>query len=200
MMRRAWISIAWGIVLVLTQAAAAEIYIWTDDQRVVNMTDLWTSVPEAMRSRVNVREGSLASISDHPSAVLPVPPTRVPQPPTSARKPLPLPPDVSEPPATSATPPVYVTWDVPVPHVFSPPSHPVIPHPKPSSPPFPYNVQLDPFDPHFVWVGKARVPREALTFPHTSFENQWKFEDRLRVLEQQRSSSPKPPERRWPRP
>lgn len=66
-----WIMLLLGIALAYPPALAAEMYLWTDDRAVVHLTDLWTNVPESMRSRVEVRESSRAPERDscQPSAI-----------------------------------------------------------------------------------------------------------------------------------
>lgn len=196
--RKHWTIIVLGIILGFAQAGAADIYSWTDDQGVVHMTDLWTNVPELMRSRITVREISTPSVPDARPPAPPVPSTIGSQTLTLKQKPLEMSPEVAGFPVTSAAPPVHVEPHVR--HPFDTHHHRSIQHSKKFFAPFPHNVQLDPFDPNFVWVGRSRVPKDVLAFPHTSFENQWKFEERVRVLERQRTSSQKPPEHRRPRP
>jgi hypothetical protein len=181
-----WVMVTLGIVLGLSWEVSAEIYSWTDEQGVVHMTDQWTNVPEPMRSRVSVRESSPQPSDSLPAsrqAERPLPPVE----PQTVRPPtLQPPPDLGEtpslaPPSSSAAP--YVQ-DTPV---LIPNDRPFVRHPRKLSPPFPYNVRLDPFDQNFVWVGPNRVPKDAFTYPHVSLDEQAKFHDRVRALEQRKS-------------
>jgi hypothetical protein len=179
-----WLMVALGVVLRLGSAVNAELYLWTDERGVVHMTDQWANVPESARSRVSVRESSAAPQAgplgtEH--ATRPVEPVIVEQPPSQ------MAPDLVQTPASpEPTPPLVV---YPRESFGLIPSHrPFIHHPKKPSPPFPYNVRLDPFDPNFVWVGSNRVPKDTFTYPRISLDKQAQFQNRLRVLEQRRSA------------
>jgi hypothetical protein len=186
-----WLLVALGMVLGLEVEANAEIYLWTDERGVVHMTDQWTNVPESARSGVSVRESSAAPSENAPAmeqAPSPVEPLTLMQPP------LQIAPDVAQAPPTVIPPPS----GVPYPRessVLIPNSRPFVHQPKKLSPPFPYNVRLDPFDPNFVWVGPNRVPKETFTYPRVSLDTQAQFRDRLRALEQRRSA----PQKTFPR-
>jgi hypothetical protein len=72
--------------------------------------------------------------------------------------------------------------------VLIPSYRPFVHHPKKLSPPFPYNVRLDPFDSNFVWVGANRVPKDTFTYPRISLDKQARFQNRIQVLEQRHSA------------
>lgn len=186
---RGWIMLLSGIALAYPPALAAEIYLWTDDHGVVNMTDLWTNIPESMHSRVEVRESSRPREPEPQLSGRSERRTVPAEPLTLKSPPLEMSPDVSEVPVTTAPPPVSVKRRARHSHVLVPPRHRFSHHPKKFFAPFPHNVQLDPFDADFVWVGQSRVPKEVLTFPRISLDNQLKFQERLRALARQRSSS-----------
>jgi hypothetical protein len=182
-----WLMVAWGIVLAPRAGIGAEIYLWTDEQGVVHMTDQWANVPEAMRAQVSVREGSVASSQGTPSAEPVTPPL---EPPPVEQPPLAMAPDLSETtpsdtPAPSLTPYAHDT-SVLIPH-----HRPLVHRHKKVSPPFPYNVRLDPFDKNFVWVGPNRVPKDTFTYPRVSLDKQAQFRNRVRALEQRRSAPQK---------
>jgi hypothetical protein len=56
-------GLALAIIMTGNRETSAEIYLWTDAQGVVHMTDQWANVPESMRSRTSVRESSVPSTS-----------------------------------------------------------------------------------------------------------------------------------------
>ena len=178
-----WLPVVLGIVLGLAVEANAEIYLWTDEWGVVHMTDQWANVPESARPGVSVRESSAppsAAASAGEQATSSVEPLTVRQPP------LQMAPDVAQTP--SAVPPLPSA--VPFPgesSVLVPKSRPFVHQPRRPSPPFPYNVRLDPFDPDFVWVGPNRVPKDTFTYPRVSLDTQAQFRNRVRALEQRRS-------------
>jgi len=191
-------AVALGIILGLAWEGTAEIYVWTDERGVVHMTDQWANVPESMRSRVAVRESSPAS-SD---AAAPSEPVGSVMPPAEPRPERPstlqMPPDLAEtPPPTVSLPPVAP--DSGGTSVLIPDHRPFVQRPKKPSPPFPYNVRLDPHDENFVWVGPSRVPKDSFTYPRVSLDQQAQFRNRIRQLEQRRSkplrASPTPPVR-----
>jgi hypothetical protein len=170
----------------------AEIYFWTDERGVVHMTDQWANVPESMRSRVSVRESAPVSGNDVPTPE-PAGSVMSPAEPRSEKpSPLQMSPDLAE------TPPPVVP-DSRGTSVLIPDHRPFVHRPKKPSPPFPYNVRLDPFDKDFVWVGPSRVPKETFTYPRVSLEQQAQFRNRIRQLEQRRSkptrATPTPPVR-----
>jgi hypothetical protein len=192
-LRVMWLTMALGLALGLGMKASAEIYLWIDEQGVVHMTDQWEQVPESMRARVSVREGSDATGDAIPSSQQPTHPV---EPPTVKQPPLQMAPDLSEtPPPTGSSP--SVTPDARDTSVLIPRHRPFVHQPKRLSPPFPYNVRLDPFDPNFVWVGPNRVPKDTFTYPHVSLEKQAQFRHRVRALEERRSS-PRDPFRSQP--
>jgi hypothetical protein len=183
-----WMMLALGIALGLSCEVSAEIYLWTDERGVVHMTDQWTNVPESMRSRVSVREGSPEPRETPPAAEQagrPLPPV---EPHTVRQPPQQMPPDLAE------TPPLAPPSSAVAPYasdtsVLIPTYRPFVHRPKKLSPPFPYNVRLDPFDPNFVRVGPNRVPKDTFTYPRVSLEQQARFRNRIRALEQRKSGS-----------
>jgi hypothetical protein len=181
---------ALGIVLGLSWEVKAEIYIWTDERGVVHMTDQWPNVPESMRSRVSVRESSPVS-SDDLAASEPTGRTMSPvEPRAETPSPLQMPADLTEtPPPTVSSP--SVAPDSRDTSVLIPDYRPFVHRPKKPSPPFPYNVRLDPYDKDFVWVGPNRVPKDTFTYPRVSLDQQAQFRDRIRRLEQSRSKPSK---------
>jgi hypothetical protein len=180
-----WLTVALGIVLGLDVEASAEIYLWTDEQGVVHMTNQWANVPESMRSRASVRESAGAPSNATPSTEQPVRPMTPAEPLTVQQQPLRLAPDLSETPPPEAASPAVTPYTRDT-SVLIPQYRPFV-HPKKPSAPFPYNVRLDPFDPNFVWVGPNRVPKDAFTYPRIPLDKQAQFRDRVRALEQQRS-------------
>jgi hypothetical protein len=183
-------AVVLGIILGVSWEGKAEIYFWTDEHGVVHMTDQWANVPESMRSRVSVRESApvssdTVSTSEQASSVMsPVEP--------HAEKPSPLQmsPDLAETPPPVVSPP-SVVLDSRGTSALLPDHRPFVHRPKKPSPPFPYNVKLDPFDKDFVWVGPSRVPKETFTYPRVSLEQQAQFRNRIRQLEQRRSKPPR---------
>ena len=188
------VTVALAMILGGGAKVSAELYLWTDEQGVVHMTNQWASVPESARPRVSVRE-SAPLPSEDTLAVQPSAPSVEPLPVT--QPPLPLPPDQAQiPPPAAPSPSV-----VPYPRessVLIPRSGPLVQHPKKVAP-FPYNVRLDPHDPNFVWVGRNRVPKDTFTYPRVSLDTQAQFRNRVRTLEQRRSAPyktyPTPPAR-----
>jgi hypothetical protein len=177
-----WLLVALGMVWGLAVAANAEIYLWTDERGVVHMTDQWTNVPESARPSVSVRESSTApsaGAAPREQATSPNEPFAIEEPP------LQMAPDVVQTPPTAAPLPSVP----PFPNessVLVPNSRPFVHQPKKPSPPFPYNVRLDPSDRNFVWVGPNRVPKDAFTYPRVSLDTQAQFRNRIRALEQRR--------------
>jgi len=182
-----WVVVALGMVLGVSVQASAEIYLWTDERGVVHMTNQWANVPESARAQVSVRESVPPSIEETPDVEPAVPPV---EPVTVRQPPLQIPPDLTQTPPTAApSPPV-----IPYPRessVLIPSSRPFVRHREKASPPFPYNVRLDPFDPNFVWVDRNRVPQDTFTYPRVSLDTQAQFRNRLRALEQRRSGPQK---------
>jgi hypothetical protein len=179
-----WLMVVWGMVLGSGSAVRAELYLWTDERGVVHMTDQWANVPASARPQVSVRESSAAPregtlATDH--ATRTVEPLTLKQPPSQRA------PDIAQTPSQPlSAPPVVLN-----PRESSGliPSHrPFVHHPRKLSPPFPYNVQLDPFDSNFVWVGANRVPKDSFTYPRISLDKQAQFRNRIRVLEQRHSA------------
>jgi hypothetical protein len=185
-----WLTVVLGMVLGLGAEAHAEIYLWTDERGVMHMTNQWANVPESARARVSVREStpppSEGTLAMEPAAP-PVEPRTVTQP--AVQMP-PEPPDLAQTPSMAAPLPSVAPYP-PESSVLIPHSRPFVRHPKKVSPPFPYNVRLDPFDPNFVWVGKNRVPKDTFTYPRVSLDTQAQFRNRLRTLEQRRSAPQK---------
>jgi Domain of unknown function (DUF4124) len=182
-----WLTVTLALALGVGVEASAEIYLWTDERGVVHMTDQWANVPESARARLSVRESSATPSDGTPptaEATSPVEPLTV--------EPLPMQmaPDLAETPPPAPPLPSVVPY-VHEPSVLIPRNRPFVHHPKKLSPPFPYNVRLDPFDPNFVWVGPSRVPKDTFTYPRISLDKQAQFRDRIRALEQRRSSPPK---------
>ena len=178
-----WLAVVLGMVWGLGVEARAAMYLWTDERGVVHMTNQWANVPESAHSRVSVRESS-AVPSEGTLATEQAP--RAGEPPTVKHPSLQTAPDLGQMP-----PP-----DVPAPSIgaypresFAPiPRHrPFVHVPRKLSPPFPYNVRLDPFDPDFVWVGPNRVPKDTFSYPRVSLDQQTRFSDRIRALEQRRA-------------
>jgi hypothetical protein len=191
------IAIALVTTLAFGPEAAAEIYIWTDAHGVVHMTDQWVNVPEAMRPRVSVRDSSATAVPPTPQASLPQ--SAAPQPQAFPQQARPVVPETTPPPASDglSSPPTTPeggnsSW-------FIPRQRPLIHAPKRKTPPFPYDVQLDPHDNKFVWVGPNRVPKELFTYPRVSLEQQSQFQQRLRTLEQRQPSHVYQPPRPAPR-
>jgi hypothetical protein len=180
-------SLVLTIILSWSWEASAEIYLWTNAQGVVHMTDRWANVPESMRSRVSVRESSVSSTSTPQPSSQTAAQTTTPEFFTSTQQPLQMSPDLSESVRPSVTPPSATPYPSPA-SALIPWYRPFIRHPKKFFPPFPFDVQLDPLDRHFVWVGPNRVPKDSLTYPHISLDQQMQFRDRIRALEEQRSS------------
>jgi hypothetical protein len=180
--RVVWVAVALGMVLGVGVQADAEIYLWTDERGIVHMTDQWASVPESARAQVSVREGTPPSGAGT-SAVAPT--TRPVEPVTIRQPPLQMSPDLAPAPSTGA-PSLSVVPSLHETSVFVPSSRPFVRRPKKVSPPFPYNVRLDPFDPNFVWVDRNRVPKDTFTYPRVSLDTQAQFRNRLRALEHRR--------------
>jgi Domain of unknown function (DUF4124) len=182
-----WLPVVLGVILGFGVEASAEIYLWTDERGVVHMTNQWSNVPEAARSGVSMRESSATPSEGAPAreqATSPVEPLPIKQPS------LQMPPDVAQVPPSVTPLPSIVPYPRESP-VLIPNSRPFVHQPKKLSPPFPYNVRLDPFDPDFVWVGPNRVPKDTFTYPRVSLDTQAQFRNRLRALEQRRSTPPK---------
>lgn len=186
-----WLTAALGMVLGLRAEASAEIYLWTDEQGVVHMTDQWSNVPESARSRASVRETAVVPSEGTP-AVGQATPTDEPL--TVKQPPLQIDPDLTQTPPTAAPSPSGAPYP-PESSILIPHYRPFVHHPKKPYPPFPYNVRLDPFDPDFVWVGPNRVPKVAFTYPHVSLDKQAQFRNRIRALEQRRSAPKTSPTR-----
>jgi hypothetical protein len=151
---------------------------------VVHMTDQWTNVPESARPEVSVRDSSAAQREGTPAVEQA---TRPAEPLTIRQPPLQMAPDLTQTPPAAAPPPSVIPYSREssglIPH-----DRPFVHRPKKLSPPFPYNVRLDPFDPDFVWVGRNRVPKDSFTYPRVSLDKQAQFRDRIRALEQRRSA------------
>jgi hypothetical protein len=186
-----WGRTCWGmaaVVFVLGGGvkASADIYLWTDEQGVVHMTNQWANVPESARAQVSVRESTPPPSEGTPAmgpATRPVEPVPVGQPPVQ------MPPDLAQTPSTTAPSPPGVTYAGDS-SVLIPSSRPFVHHRRKVSPPFPYNVRLDPSDRNFVWVGRNRVPKDVFTYPRISLDAQAQFRNRIRLLEQRRSVPP----------
>ena len=66
-----WGRVFWGAVAVAMVLgggvkASAEMYLWTDEQGVVHMTNQWANVPESARAQVSVRDDA-PPLSEHTS-------------------------------------------------------------------------------------------------------------------------------------
>jgi Domain of unknown function (DUF4124) len=186
-----WGRVFWGVVAVAMVLgggvkASAEMYLWTDERGVVHMTNQWANVPESARAQVSVRD-SAPSLSEGTPATEPA--ARSVEPVTVRQPPMQMPPDLAQMPPTVAPSPSVVLYPGDS-SVLIPNSRPFVHHPKKVSPPFPYNVRLDPVDPNFVWVGRNRVPKDSFTYPRVSFDAQAQFRNRIRSLEQRRSAPP----------
>ena len=189
-------AVALAIILGGGVKASAAMFFWTDDQGVVHMTNQWANVPESVRAQVAVRDSAplpSGSMQATEPAVRPVEPV------TIRQLPMQMSPDLAQTPppvAPSLSGPPYPT-DA---SVLIPNSRPFVHHPEKISPQFPYNVRLDPVDPNFVWVGRNRVPKDALTYPRVSLDAQAQFRNRIRSLEQRRSAPSRtfPPHPRHP--
>jgi len=184
-------ALALAIILSWSWEASAEIYLWTDPQGVVHMTDQWANVPESMRSHISIRHSSMSATSAPQLSSQTGPQTITRESLTSMQQPLPISPDLPESAQRSVTPPSVTLYPSPF-SAFTPWHQPFIHRPKKFFPPFPFDVQLDPFDRNFVWVGPNRVPKDSLAYPHISLDQQMQLRDRLRALEAQRSSAQKP--------
>jgi hypothetical protein len=183
---------SFGVVMAMAMVlgggvkASAEMYLWTDEQGVVHMTNQGATVPESARARVTVRNTTTPLNDGMPAtepAARPVEPVTVRQPPMQ------MSPDLAQTPPTGAS----SASGVPYPNDPSgllPNSRTFVHRPKKVSPPFPYNVRLDPDDPNFVWVGRNRVPKDTFTYPRVSLDAQAQFRNRIRSLEQRRSMPP----------
>jgi hypothetical protein len=184
-----WGRVFWGAVAVAMVLgggvkASAEMYLWTDEQGVVYMTNQWANVPESARARVSVRDSAPPPGEGAPAME---PTARPVEPVTVGRPPMQMPPDLAQTPPTLAPLPPGVIYPGDS-SVLIPNSQPFVHHPRKVSPPFPYNVRLDPVDPNFVWVGRNRVPKETFTYPRVSLDAQAQFRNRIRSLEQRRSA------------
>jgi hypothetical protein len=184
-----WGRVFWGAVAVAMVLgggvkASAEMYLWTDEQGVVYMTNQWANVPESARARVSVRDSAPPPGEGTPAME---PTARPVEPVTVGRPPMQMPPDLAQTPPTLAPLPPGVIYPGDS-SVLIPNSQPFVHHPRKVSPPFPYNVRLDPVDPNFVWVGRNRVPKETFTYPRVSLDAQAQFRNRIRSLEQRRSA------------
>jgi hypothetical protein len=180
------VAVAVAVVLGGGVKASAEMYLWTDERGVVHMTNQWANVPESARAQVSVRD-SAPSLSEGTPATEPA--AHSVEPVTVRQPPLQMPPDLAQTPPTVAPSPSVVLYPGDS-SVLIPNSRPFVHHPKKVSPPFPYNVRLDPVDPNFVWVGRNRVPKDSFTYPRVSLDAQAQFRNRIRSLEQRRSAPP----------
>jgi hypothetical protein len=185
-----WLTIALGMVLGWALDASPEMYLWTDEQGVVHITNQWAHVPEAARARVSVRQSAAVPREGTPARELTTPSAETP---IVNLPPLQMAPDLTQgpaalPPSPSLLPHADVSsWLIPR-------SRSLIHHRKKLSPPFPDNVRLDPFHSDFVWVGPNRVPKDIFTYPRMSLDTQARFRDRMRTLEKHRSA----PHKRFP--
>jgi hypothetical protein len=180
------VAVAMAIVLGGGVKADAEIYLWTDEQDVVHMTNHWSNVPESARARVLVRD-TTPPLNDDTPALEPMarPLESVPVRPL----PMQMPSDLALTSPSGALLPFDrpYTSDLPV---LLPNYRTFVHHPNKVSPPFPYNIRLDPVDPNFVWVGRNRVPKDTFTYPRVSLDAQAQLRNRIRSLEQRRSIPP----------
>jgi hypothetical protein len=181
-----WVAVVMVMVLGGGVKASAEMYLWTDERGVVHMTNLWANVPESARAQVSVRD-SAPSLSEGTLATEPA--ARSVEPVTVRQPPMQMPPDLAQTPPTVAPSPSVVLSPGDS-SVLIPNSRPFVHHSKKVSPPFPYNVRLDPVDPNFVWVGRNRVPKDTFTYPRVSLDAQAQFRNRIRSLKQRHSAPP----------
>lgn len=185
-MRRGTIGVALALVVLLGFGwdGSAEIYIWTDEQGVVHMTDQWDNVPPSMHARVTVRESTRRPEPVLPASLPPLVETKPTEPLSSRHSPLQMAPDLPK------DPPITIVLPAsPDSRILSPKHRPFIHRTRRPEPPFPHNVRLDPVDPNFVWVGRHRVPKDTFTYPRIPLDTQAQFRERVRQLEQRRSSS-----------
>jgi Domain of unknown function (DUF4124) len=192
-------AVALGMLLASSIDVAAEIYVWTDAEGVVHMTDQWAKVPEDRRAHMSVRESVAAPAPVPPSSHSSGSQNALPQVQTFPQPQLQVAPEasVSPVPDSTSSPPTLSdgrddSWFIPRHRTF-------IHSPRKVDPPFPHNVRLDPHDPNFVWVGPNRVPKDFFTYPRIPLEKQAQFQQRLRKLERQRSSYHHQPTRHLPR-
>jgi hypothetical protein len=111
------------------------------------------------------------------------------EPPALRPTPAPSPPELQQMPPTATLPPSHAP-NFGHSSVLIPNSRPLVHRHKSASPPFPYNVRLDPVDQNFVWIGRNRVPKDTFTYPRVSLDAQAQFRNRLRSLEQRRANPP----------
>jgi hypothetical protein len=178
------VAMALGMVLGGGVKASAEIYLWTDERGLVHMTNQWATVPESDRARVSVRDSAPPASQGTPAPEPAAPPV---EPHTGTQPPFPVLPDPAQTPPTAAPSPSIVLYPGES-SALIPSSRPFVHRPTKVSPPFPYNVKLDPVDPNFVWVGRSRVPKDAFAYPRVSLDIQAQFRNRIRTLEQRRSA------------
>ena len=180
------VAVAVAVVLGGGVKASAEMYLWTDERGVVHMTNQWANVPESAHARVSVRDSALPPSEGTPARE---PAARPVDPGTVQQLPMQMPPDLAQTPLAAAPSPSGMPYPGDS-SVLIANSRPFVHHPKKVSPPFPYNVRLDPVDPNFVWVGRNRVPKDTFTYPRVSLDTQAQFRNRIRSLEQRRSAPP----------
>jgi hypothetical protein len=177
------VAVALGMVLGGAVRASAEIYRWTDEAGVVQMTNRWANVPESARARVSVRDSTPLAREGTPA---PEPAPRPVEPPAVTQPTVPTSPEMAQTPPTVAPSPFVLLYPGGS-SVLIPSSRPFVRHPHKVFPPFPYNVHLDPVDPNVVRAGRSRVPKDTFTFPRVSLDTQIRFRNRVRTLEQHRS-------------
>jgi len=180
------VMVAMAVVLGGGVKASAEMYLWTDEQGVMHMTDQWAHVPESARTLVSVRDATPPLDDSTPTRK---PAARPPGPVTVGQPTMQMSPNLAQTPPTGAPSPSGVPYPNDPSGLLSN-SRAFIHPPKQVSPPFPYNVRLDPVDPNFVWVGRNRVPKDTFTYPRVSLDAQAKFRNRIRSLAQGRSMPP----------
>lgn len=178
------IALALAVLLGFSWDSSAEIYLWTDEQGVVHMTDQWDNIPPSMHARVTVRESTRRSDPVLPASLPPLVETKPTEPLPSRHPPLEMAPDLPKDPPNTIAPEAS-----PDSRLLSPKHRPFIHRTRRLELPFPHNVRLDPIDPNFVWVGRNRVPKDTFTYPKIPLDKQAQFRERVRQLEQRRSSS-----------
>src|SRR5262249_42783672 len=131
-------ALALAIILSWSWEASAEIYLWTDPQGVVHMTDQWANVPESMRSHISIRHSSISATSAPQLSSQTGPQTTTRESLPSMQQPLPIPPDLPESAQRSVTPPSVTLYPSPF-SAFTLWHQPFIHRPKKFFPPFPFD-------------------------------------------------------------
>src|SRR5262245_8892611 len=123
-----------GVALVLGGGVkeSAEMYLWTDAQGVLHMTNQWAHVPESARAQVAVRDSTPPTSEGMPAMG---PAARPAEPDTVGQPPMQLPPDLAQMPSTTAPSPPSMTYSGDS-SVLIPSSRPSVHHRRKVSPPF----------------------------------------------------------------